>query len=81
VIMIASGFAGDQLPEIFAISRAIVGRVPGPRDSTATMIPGELRHDGIWAVLPTLNDIPEGFVFFEDRLPGEASSAMETPTP
>jgi hypothetical protein len=81
IVMIAIGLAGDQLAELFAIGNAIVGRVPGPRAAAAISFPGEMRRGGIWDVLPTLEDVPEGFVFLEDRVPGQASGPAETPTP
>jgi hypothetical protein len=66
ITLIATGY-GEQLPSLFAIVRAIEGREPGP-ESLASPVPDELSRGGIWDVLPTLDDVPEGFVFIKDEI-------------
>jgi hypothetical protein len=56
------------LPTLFNIARAIEGRQPGPEPLAGTPIPNEMQSDGIWDVLPTLDDMPEGFVFIKDEV-------------
>jgi hypothetical protein len=68
IVMFAGGLAGDQLAELVPTAQAIAGREPGP-PTAATLVPGNMRSGGLWDVLPTLEDAPEGFVFLEDRIP------------
>jgi hypothetical protein len=66
IMLLATGY-GEQLPSLFALARTIEGRQPGP-ESLTTPVPDEMSSGGIWDVLPTLDDMPEGFVFDKDEI-------------
>ena len=55
------------LPDLFAVASNITGReLNGDPVSTPTS-PQDMHIGGIWDLLPTLADVPEGFVFVEDE--------------
>lgn len=62
------GFMGDPLPDLFAVGRAIEGRrfVAGPVATPAGS--AQMHTGGVWDLLPTLADVPEGLVFADEGL-------------
>lgn len=69
----------DPFQELFSIGRTITGRQY--RDTpTLTPVSGiGPRTGGVWDLLPTLSDFPEGFVFVVDE--DSALTEKATPTP
>ena len=68
-LFVGAALAGDPLADVADIAEAGVEREPGG-DATPTGDDG-MRTGGLWDVLPRLDDLPEGFVFVEERIPGE----------
>lgn len=64
----------DPLLELAGIAEKLIDRTPKPKD--APLNNDGLRQDGLWNMLPTLHDVPEGFV-----VDNEAAPRQGTPTP
>lgn len=62
----ASLDGGDPFTELFALARAITGREYVDMVVVGTGDPTDMRTGGVWDLLPTLSDIPEGFVFVDE---------------
>jgi hypothetical protein len=57
---------GDPLADLFALARTITGRPYVETLVTEPATPGGMWSGGVWNLLPTLADVPEGFVFVSD---------------
>lgn len=75
----ASLGGGDPFTELFALARAITGReyVDAPVEWSGDE--GDIRSGGVWDLLPTLSDIPEGFVFVDEEEIANVGAAAPTP--
>ena len=66
-LLYGAALAGDPLTDIAVIAEKILGRQPG---GDATPIGDEgLREGGLWDLLPRLEDLLEGFVLDEEKVP------------
>jgi hypothetical protein len=57
----------DPTLDTFAVARDIVSRKPGL--AKAAKSAKEMNTGGLWDMLPTLDDVPEGFTFVQDAVP------------
>ncbi len=73
-ICYGEGKITDPLSELAEIAEKLVDRTPKSKD--APLNSDGLRQDGLWNMLPTLSDIPEGFVVDDEAAPRQG-----TPTP
>ena len=63
----AVGLRIDPLTDLFAVGRSVTGRKLNDDPVSVPSSPLEMHTGGIWYLLPTLADIPEGLVFQEDE--------------
>ena len=75
----AVGRSGDPLAEVFAIARAISGRKWTNGPTTTPTSSREMHSGGVWELLPTLEDMPEGFVLIIENLIPELGTSGESP--
>jgi hypothetical protein len=89
-VRVLSGYGrGDPLLELADIGERIEGRTssmaaPPSTAALPTIAPDDgLRHGGMWDMLPTLEDIPEGFVLTLEggSAPYSVSEQEDAPTP
>jgi hypothetical protein len=66
-VALVGSLGGDSITPALEIMRKIVDRQPG-QGATPTDADG-MRTGGLWDMLPTLDDVPEGLTFDEDRVP------------
>jgi len=57
----------DPLPDLFAVGRKITGREQNNDPVSVPASPQEMHTGGVWDLLPTLADVPEGLVFLNDE--------------
>ncbi|MFL5760317.1 MAG: DUF4352 domain-containing protein [Thermomicrobiales bacterium] len=83
VLLVGVGsIGGDSIGAALGTARAMVEKHKGG-DVTPTDADG-MRTGGLWAMLPTLDDIPEGLTFAEERVPvpfAPLPGQDTTPTP
>ncbi len=75
------GHSGEMLDPLFDLAPSLTGReLPTDQGVLATS-PGELSSGGVYELLPSLDDMPPGWVFVEDVDIVALSAARATPTP
>lgn len=67
VLMVGGALAGDPLTDLAMVARNIEGREPANAIATPPATPQGVGSGGIWDRLPTLADMPDGFVFKSDQ--------------
>jgi hypothetical protein len=66
-VTLAASLAGDAVGAAADVTRTVISREPG--ETATPEAEGGMRTGGLWEMLPTLDDLPSGLVFDEDRVP------------
>ena len=66
-LTLAGSLAGNAVGTASDVTKAVIDRQRG--DDATPVADNGMRSGGLWDMLPTLDDIPSGLVFDEDRVP------------
>ncbi len=68
VVVFAAALAGSPVEDAITTAQNAAERAPGPAMSQASPEPNEMRTDGVFGALPTLDDVPPGLAFVSDEV-------------